>query len=80
MCVNSHSMATVGSAFPVASSAFWQRIFGKPIPSSCAIDSALNSGNAGDSSVIKRGFGTRLKTRKGSRYSYLLCLLEAPPL
>ena len=32
---------------PVASSAFWQRTVGKPMPSSCASASALNSGNAG---------------------------------
>lgn len=44
MCWNNHSIAALGSWFPVASKAFRQRMRGKPIASNCARASALNSG------------------------------------
>ena len=47
MCWNSHSIAAFASLLPVARSAFWHRTVGKPMASSCAIASALNSGKAG---------------------------------
>ena len=44
MCWKSHSIASFALLLPVASNAFLQRTSGNPMPSSCAIASALNSG------------------------------------
>jgi hypothetical protein len=47
MCAKSHSMAASASAPPVARSAFWQRMVGKPMASSCAIAASSNWGAVG---------------------------------
>lgn len=44
MCWNSQFIAASGSLFPVARRAFWHRIAGNPMASSCDIAAALNSG------------------------------------
>jgi len=66
MCANSHSIAAVGSAFPVASSAFLQRIDGKPMPSSWTIASALKAGSSEDSSWFTLILSSKPPTRQES--------------
>lgn len=44
MCSKSQFIAVSASLFPVANKAFWHRMVGKPIDSSCDNATALNSG------------------------------------
>lgn len=77
MCSKSHCMAVSASELPVARSAFWHRIVGKPIASSWAIASALNSGcPAGTLAEDAQSERNRALTFLGFRIEFLLARLS----
>lgn len=78
MCANSHSMAASPSELPVASSAFWQRISGKPMPSSMPRAASLNAGSPGAAAASAEGRGRGDSSALGPRRQGLAGCANSP--